>query len=740
MPIDPRERRAAVSGTPVRPRIDRLTEPERRVDGGVKVSGQAKYSADFAMEGMLWAAFLTAPVAHARIVSIDTAAARAIPGVHAVLTGADIGERYLGRVLFDWPVLAFDKVRFIGDHVAAVAAETREIAQAAVAAIEVRYAELPPIFDTEASITSDALIHEHPERYAYSKGRRSPVPHGNMQGYDVTVHGDVDAGFAQAVRVFEHTFTTPRYFAGYIEPRATLVWIDGAGVVHVVTTNKAPFELREQLAISTGLPRESFVVEPSFIGGDFGSKGFSVEEFQCYELARATGRPVKHVRAYADDMRATVVRHASKITMRSGVNADGRFVALDARMLYDGGAYAAGKPIPALIPGAKAKTPYVFRNSRVERICAYTNTIPSGQVRDPAGIPLVFAIESHVDMVARELGIDPLEFRRRNAIGEGDVDLDGTVYVEPQAHAVLDALQAAVDWGKPLQPGHGRGISLASRHVGGGKTSLNLALTRAGTVEIRIGATEQGGGVLTVAGRVAAAVLDVDPASIDVARGSTASVPPDPGTGASRATHIVGRAAEDAARQLRAKLEAAGYPQVGWERAAAALVQDGPVEIVGSYDENHKPGEAETHNFCAYCIEVSVDRETGALRIHDVVFVSDAGTVINPVAHRGQIDGGFAFGLGHALTEELHVEDGKILNLSLAEYKLPTQMDMPPFRVVMLHDALGPGPFGAKMAGELSISSVPATIANAIADACGARLTALPLTAERLFDALNGGP
>ena len=686
---------------------------------------------------MLWAALLTAPVAHARIAAIDTAAARALPGVRAVLTGADIGERHLGRVLFDWPVLAFEKVRFIGDYVAAVAADTRELAQAALDAIVVRYDELPPIFDPEASIASDQLIHERPERYAYRGRARPEVPHRNMQGYELVVQGDVAAGFARAARVFEHTFTTPRYFAGYIEPRATLVWIDAAGILHVRSTNKSPFELREQLALTTGLVRDAIVIEPTYIGGDFGSKGLSIEEFACYYLARATGRPVKHVRTYADDIRSTVVRHAAKITLRSGVDADGRFVALDARLLYDGGAYAAGKPIPSLIPGGRVKTPYVFASSRIERICAYTNTVPSGQVRNPAGVPLVFALESHVDAVARELGIDPLAFRRLNAARAGTVDVDGGRYAEPRAVEVLDALRAAVDWDRPLPAGRGRGVTLTNRQPGGGRTSLKLTLGRDGRLTVRSGVAEQGVGVFTMIGRVVAAVLEVDPRTIAVERGDTASVPPDPGTGASRATHLAGRAAEDAARQLRARLEAVGYPAVGWAVAAAALARDGPLEIVGAYDDSHRAGEPESHNFCAYYVEVSVDRATGVPTVHDVVLVADVGTIVNPVAHGGQIDGGFAFGLGHALTEELVVEDGRILNLSLADYKLPTQKDMPPFRTILLPSTSGPGPFGAKMVGELTTSSVPAAIANAIADACGIRLSKLPLTAERLFEQLS---
>ena len=720
------------------PVLERLAESEYRVDGSDKVSGQAKFVADFALEGMLWAAFLTAPVAHARIAAIDTAAARAIPGVRAVLTGADIGERHLGRILFDWPILAFEKVRFIGDNVAAVAAETPEIAEAALAAIAVRYEELPPLFDPDASIASATLIHERPERYAYRGRARPPVPHPNMQGYELVLHGDVASGFAGAAHVFEHTFTTPRYFAGYIEPRATLVWIDAAGLVHVRSTNKSPFELRDQLALATGVDRDAIVIEPAYIGGDFGSKGLSIEEFPCYYLARATGRPVKYVRRYADDVRATVVRHAAKITLRSGVDADGRFVAFDARLLYDGGAYAAGKPIPLLIPGGRVKTPYVFSNARIERICAYTNTVPSGQVRNPAGVPLVFSLESHIDAIARELGADPLAFRRLNAAREGTLDVDGKCYAEPRAVEVLDALHTAVDWDRPLPRGRGRGIALTNRQPGGGRTSLKLILERNGKVSVRSGVAEQGVGVFTVIARVVAAVLDVDPGTIDVARGDTTEVPFDPGTGASRATHLVGRAAEDAARQLRAALERVGYPGVGWERAAATLVRERPLEIVGVYDDSAHAGKPESHNFCGYAVEVSVDRETGVVTVHDVTFVADVGTVINPVAHAGQIEGGFAFGLGHALTEELVVEDGRILNLSLSDYKLPTQKDMPPLRTILLPSTSGPGPFGAKMVGELSTSSVPAAIANAIADACGIRLTSLPLTSERLLAQLPG--
>ena len=718
--------------------LERLAVDEIRVDGREKVSGHVAFAADFHHEGMLWAAFVRSTHAHARIRSIDASAARATTGVHAVLTAAEIGERRFGQVLADWTVLAHEKVRFVGDPVAAVAAETRELAEAAAALVDVRYDPLPAIFDPEEAIGSETIIHEHAERYSFSGRERATRQHANVQGQDLVERGDVDAGFARAVRVFEHTFFTPRYFAAYVEPRATLVWIDANGCIRVISTNKAPFGLRQRLAALAEVPVERVIVEPAYIGGDFGSKGLPIDEFGCYFLARATGRPVKYVRPYAEDMQSGTTRQAVKTTLCSGIDADGNLVALRGRAIIDGGAYAAGKVNAALIPGLYLNSPYAYGAVRFERICAYTNLLPSGQLRDPGGVPLVFPIESHVDMIARELGIDPLEFRLRHAIrSEDELDLDGGHFAEPRGVEVLHALRTAAGWDRPLPPGHGRGIALTPRHIGGGTTGVKLAITPAATVELRIGATEQGAGILTTAGRVAATVLDVDPGTIRVSRGNTGAVPTDPGTGASRATHIVGRAAENAARELRAKLEAVGYPAVDWDTAVGALARDGGVEVIGTYAGEHRHGEPVPFDFCGYVVELSVDRETGVVTIHDIVFAADVGTVINPVGHRGQIDGGFAFGLGHALTEDLRFEDGRMVNPSLADYKIPTICDMPPLRVVLLADAHGHGPFGAKMAGELSTAAVPAAVANAIANACGARITRLPLTAEAIFDVLT---
>lgn len=721
---------------------DRFTN-EYRVDGDSKVSGQAQYTADFTMPGMLWAAFVSSTVPHARIVSIDTAAAKELPGVHAVLTGNDIGEHYFGRRLCDWPVLSYDRVKFVGEYVVAVAAETPQIAQHAAGLVDIVYDELPGVFDVDAALAGDApILHEHPEKYTFMFPRPRPkMPHPNVQGHVVTHIGDVDAGMAQADRVFEYTFTTPRHHAAYIEPRATLVWVDGAGVVHVVSTNKSPFGLREQLAVTTGVPQEKIVVHPSFIGGEFGAKGLSVEEFPCYYLAVATGRPVKHVRTYNDDIRSTATRHAAKIRVKTGVRNDGTITAQDVTVVYDGGAYAAGKVIPNILPGGDTKLPYGIPNQRHDRMAVYTNTVPGGFVRAPGEPQTLFGIESSMDLIARELGLDPLEFRYRNAANDGDMDIDGHRFIAPGTRAVIETLRRASRWDEPREPGRGLGVALAARHIGGGSTKLLMEVFADGRIAVRTGTTEVGMGILTVLARVVASELGVDVSRVHAERWGTDAALPDPGVGASRTTNVSGNAALDACRQVREAMAELGLDARDWPAAAAALVQakGGTYVVTGAFSGDHAPGEPEYNNFAGYVVDVSVDAATGVCRLNDVWFACDAGTIINPLAHRGQIDGGFLMGLGIATCEELILEDGRIQNVSLADYKVPTQRDMPPFHVTVLEEGTGPGPFGARAVGEINVSAVGPALANAVHKACGVRLTELPVTSERVWEALHGG-
>jgi carbon-monoxide dehydrogenase large subunit len=717
-----------------------LGRDERRIDGKLKVTGQAQYTADFAREGMLWSAFTISPVAHARIVKIDASAALEMPGVHAVVTGADVGERFIGCTLKDWPVLAYGEVRFIGEYVAAVAADTREIADAAAAAIDVEYEDLPARLDTEAQLAPDApLFHPDDTKFVYNfPGGRPARPHPNMQGYDLVVKGDVEAALASADRVYDHTYATPRYHAGYIEPRATLVWIDPDETVHVMSTSKVPFPLQANFAATTGVPKEKVIVEPSYIGGEFGGKALTIEEFPLYYLAKATGKAVKHVRTHADDVRSTHVRHATKTRVRLGVSNAGKIVALDIRAVFDGGAYAAGKPGPWLLPGRAPKIPYAIPDSRCERISVYTNTIPGGFVRAPGDVQMLFAVESLVDTAARDLKIDPLEFRILNSVTANDTDLEGNPFADPRPREVLETLRDEMGWGKPLPAGRGRGVALTARHIAGGKAGLRVTVKPDGGLHVDTGSTEPGVGTHTVIQRVLAAELGIDSERITVTRGATNAVPFDPGIGGSKGTGVLGNAALDAAAKIHEALDRLDIgADASWDDAARALTREGPAAFEAEGHVGHGEGTPMYLNFAAYGVEVSVDRETGQVTIHDVVHVADVGAIINPIAHRGQIDGGFLMGLGSAMTEELRIEDGKLVNIALSDYKLPTQRDMPPFRVICLEPGNGNGPYGARAAGEFNTAAVPPAIANAIEDACGVRLDVLGLTAERIHERLT---
>jgi CO/xanthine dehydrogenase Mo-binding subunit len=747
-----------------------LALPEFRVDGPAKVTGHARYAGDKSKPGMLWAAFLGSPVPYGRIRSVDTSVASSMPGVHAVLTGEDARGIRFGRRLLDQPILCWDVVRFVGDRVAAVAADTLEQAEAAVAAIEVDIEELEANFDPEAAVRDDAPLLHPPadaEGYKYIGGTRSEVPHPNIQGRIGKKRGeaDIEAVFASAPHVFEHTFATARTHAGYIEPHATLVWIEDDGVAHVVSTNKTPLSLRAQMAMSLGLKPAEIVVEADYIGGDFGGKGYSVDEYGCYLLAKATGRPVKAVTRYADELASCNVRHASRMRLRSAVDSDGRILAHDAFVLMDGGAYAAAKPLPALalVGGIAVMSAYRVPNVRIEHQVVYTNTVPAGHVRAPGEVQAMFAGESHLDAIARDLGMDPLEFRLRNVVRDGERGTLGDNFREAKGAELLQAAADAIGWGRPRPANHGVGLSLGVRHVGGGAMSLGMRLHHDGRIELLTGLIEHGGGEWQTLRRVFALAAGVDESRVTISKRTTADQPPDQGVGGSRVTNIGGRVAHALGEELREWLEerlpravpsapegarlgrdalldpVSNQSLARFEDLAAALVSPGePLELTAAHDSGtHGPDDPADNNFAAYAIAVAVDPETGSVRIEDAVLAADVGTIINPVAHAGQLDGGFAFGVGAALVEELVVEDGIVVGRTMAESPIPGPRDVPALRHVLISTDQGPGPFGAKMAGEVSNAPAAPAIANAVADAVGVRLTQLPLTPERVLQAIQ---
>jgi CO/xanthine dehydrogenase Mo-binding subunit len=602
---------------------DLLATPEMRVEGALKVGGRARYVADVHRPGMLWARFLLSPVPHARIVAIDTAKAKAVPGVHAVLTGADIGPRRFGRAIQDWPVLAYERVRFVGERVAAVAAETREAAEAAVSLIEVQYEELPAIFDAEAAMAPDAPI-LHPDVASY--GERPGAPsHPNIQAHAFVQKGDpdIEGVFAQADLVIEDRYVGTRQHQGFIEPRGCVVWIEDDGTVQVVTTCKGPYGLRGQLARVTGVSSDQIVVDARFIGGDFGGKGTSIEEFACYYLAKATGRPVKAIMTYAEELAAGAPQHAATFNLRTGVMRDGRIIAHESRTYVDNGAYGGGRPnLPTTVSGGlQCLYGYAVPNTRLEAWVVSTNLAPGGNMRAPGAVHRGFAGEVHIDHLARELGMDPLEFRIKNALRPGDTGLTGEHFRNPRAVEVLERLREETGWGaQPLPPNHGRGVALRARHVGEGKGELLVRLLPDARIEVLSATSDQGGGIATVMKRVAAATLSVDLDRISVRYGTTAEAPNDGGVGGSHTTHVVGQATLHGATLLKARLEELAAEVMGWPagevrlerdrfvvagdgQAAAAfdevaerIARGGMVEVVGAYDaaEHHAPEGATT--------------------------------------------------------------------------------------------------------------------------------------------------
>src|SRR5947199_6920050 len=396
-----------------------LGTPIGRVEGTEKVSGAARYSGDVSVPGLIWGKALRSPLPHARIARIDVTRAKALPGVLAVLTAKDLPGILVGRRMFDMPLLARERVRFIGEKVAVVAAADPDVAEEATTLIDVEYEDLPAVIDPEAATVAGApVVHDDPGAY---EGAPAERPHANVQSVHRFKLGDVEVGFREAARTFEHTFRTQLAHQGYLEPHAGVVAIDEDGRVQVWASNKMPFRLKELLSHALQLPQEKIRVNLTPIGGDFGGKGSLMDLPLAYHLARVTRRPVKMVMRYTEELMAGNPRHPSVITLRTGVTKDGRIVARRVTALFDSGAYAAFKPAPSVNLGGSSMGAGVYRipNLLIESSCVYTHNIPCGHARSPGEPQMVFAGESHMDMIAKELALDPADFRRRNLLRDG---------------------------------------------------------------------------------------------------------------------------------------------------------------------------------------------------------------------------------------------------------------------------------------------------------------------------------
>lgn len=725
-----------------------------RIEGPDKVTGRARFAADVELPGLLWGKLLRSPLAHGRIVRLDLSAARALPGVVATISGQDGPEVRTGKTIKDMPVLCSEVVRFMGDAVAAVAAESAEIAEEALNLIEVEYDELPAVTDPGAAMQADAPL-LHPDFRAYRGAPDIPEVR-NLQARVVVEKGDLEAGLAEADSVFEHTFTINRVHQAYIEPRACVVQIE-AGQVKVWSSCKVPFELRNTLAGMLDLPRKQVVVVPCNIGGDFGAKNSIGPEPIAYWLAQRSGRPVKIVNRYEEEFQAGAPRHGGRITIRTGVKQDGTLVAREVKILFNGGAYAAYRAAPNLgMPSiVKAPGPYRIPHVRIEALWVYTNTPPGGIMRAPGQPQVIFASESQIDLIAQELGLDPLELRLRNVLEEGDVWPNGDRFAGVNGRRTLELVREASGWDTPLGPNRGRGVALSDRPINAAPSGLTLKLGEDGTLTVISGIPDVGTGAFTILKAVLAEQLGLPFESVNVVAGDTNTALFDAGIGGSKTTYSSNHSATEASGELKRRLAAAaadrlecsaddvefvdgafqvrGHPtsrlpilQLGAEVAAE---QGGSLQV-------EAPGPKERPSepcFVANVVEVEVDPETGRVTPLRVTAAHDVGFAMNPQLLQAQIDGGTIQALGFALMEEVPIgEDGRAGVANFGDYKIPNPADVPEFRSVFVEGAPGPGPFGAKAVGELSLTVLAPALAGAVQQAVGVRVMDNPITAEKV--------
>jgi CO/xanthine dehydrogenase Mo-binding subunit len=736
-----------------------------RLESWLKVTGRAEYVHNLRLPGMLYGKIFRSSIAHGRIKSIDVTAARAVAGVHRVVTGEDVRtlvpEPYYGPAFHDQPVLALEKVRYVGEPVAVVLAADPHVAEEAAALISAEYEELPAVYDEVEAVSSKAIVHDalrpagtFPD-LKHLKGRKDT----NVALDFRLRRGDAAKAMAKASRVFEHRFRTQQVMHTPLEPLVSAAESTETSLT-IHTASQSPSFVRIEIARLLGWPENRIRVRVPFLGGGFGAKLYIKLEALVSLLTLMTRRPVK-ISLSMEEQFFTITKHASTFHIKSGVDAQGRVVARECEVWWNGGAYADIGPRVTQKSGFTAPGPYDIQDVAIDSYALYTNLPPAGALRG-FGIPqLVWAYESHTDILARELGMDPVEFRRKNLLREGRPQATGTPMHDAAIEKVLERTASLLDWDKPFakNAGHlkrGRGIALGFKACIANTTSLAAVNVNAdGSCTVYTSTVDMGQGSDTAMAQIAAEVLQIPTEAVTVVHSDTDVTPFDMATLGSRSLFHTGNAvklaAQDALKKLDELKAELGLPP---ESETADVfkkkygMRAGSVMGVGNFIPPYTPPDenGQTDNATPFWmvgasgVEIEVDTETGRVRVTRLVNVADVGTPINPRIVETQLSGASIMQLGFTLFEKmLFDEQGQLRNASLAEYKIPGFLDIPED---ITNEAVvaeqSSGPFGGKGVGETGTFGVSPAIANAIHDAVGVRLTELPMTPEALWTKLQG--
>jgi len=736
-----------------------------RLEVRAKVTGRADYVHNLRLPGMLFGKIARATVPHGRVRNIDVGAAKKVTGVDRVVIGDDIRkvipEPYYGPAFHDQPILALDKVHHIGEPVAVVLARDPAVAERAAQTIAVDYEELPAVYDEVAAMQPEIVVHD----MLKPAGTFADLKHlKGRTGTNVALdyhlrRGDVDAAMARAAHVIAHTFRTQQCLHVPFEPFVAVAE-PGDGTLTIYTSNQTPSFVRTEIARLFGWPENRVRVKVPFLGGGFGAKVYVKLEALVAVLAMLTRRPVK-IALTMEEQFYMITKHPTTFRIKSGVDADGKVIARACEVFWNGGAYADIGPRVTQKSGFTAPGPYDIDNISVDSYALYTNRTPAGALRG-FGIPqLVWAYESHTDLLSRALGADPVAFRRKNILREGRPQASGTAMHDAAIAEVLDTIAARLDWDKPFDRGtgtvrRGRGVAIGFKASISPTTSVAIVNVGAdGSTTLYTSTVDMGQGSDTAFAQIVAEVLDLDAEAVRIVHPDTDVTPYDMGTLGSRSLFHMGNAVRLAAEEARAKLRAlaaeAGFPE-GTNYPPAEIfkkrygMQAGNVVGTASFLPTYKSPDTHTglsDNVTPFWmiggagVEVEVDTETGAVRVTKLVNAADCGKPINPAVARTQLSGAAIMQLGFTLSEDMRLEGGQVTNASLADYKIPGIRDIPPMQNELVEAEQHSGPFGAKGLGESGTFGVSPAIANAIDDAVGVRITSLPITAEAVLRALR---